>query len=194
MRQVIESLVEEITKLETEVTLIDQLDNRISKRIIQNRRLKTLKEIKDALEYIEINAKKRSTFELFIFAEPIKANIFFNANQFYSFKLITSDFIELKTQTSFEVGIKYLWNKTNRLTLFTEFKDRAEMLLDKMEAEELDEYLGYSASELLFEIMGVNGELLEQLGIDVTKSHTSNRINQIIEKNRTIFGFFIEQN
>jgi hypothetical protein len=106
------------------------------------------------------------------------------AIQKYKFTLLTLQEIELKTRFNIDEGIKPFWNKTNWLTSYIEFKDRAERLLKKFEAEELDEYINHSASELLYKILGVNGELLEQIGIDKTKSYTTMRINQIIQRER----------
>jgi hypothetical protein len=79
-----------------------------------------------------------------------------------------------------------------RACAFDEFTDRAEKLLKKIEAKELDEYIGYSASELLYEILGVNGELLEKIGIDVTNSYTTTRINHILQQARDSLRIFTE--
>jgi hypothetical protein len=184
MKKIIDVLAEGIRGLEKENEIIKQLDINIIKRLKQNQRQSTLNETEFALKVIELNATKRVTLELFIYAIPHQGIMVLNAIQTYSFKLITLQEIELKTMFNLDEGIKSLWNKTNRLTSYTEFKDRAERLLKKIEAEELDEYISYSASELLYEILGVNGELLEQIGIDNTKNYTTTRINQIIQRAR----------
>jgi len=182
MKKIIDILAEKIRKLEKETELIKHLDVKLTKKLKQNLRQSTLNEIKFALKAIEINAATRVTQELFIYAIPNKGIILLDANQTYSFKLITLQEIELKTMFNMDRGIKHLWNKTNRLTSYAEFKDRTKKLLKKIEAEELDDYIGYSASELLYEILGVSGELLDQIGIDNTKSYTTTRINQIIRR------------
>jgi len=192
MKKIIDILAEKIRKLEKETELIKHLDVKLTKKLKQNLRQSTLNEIKFALKAIEINAATRVTQELFIYAIPNKGIILLDANQTYSFKLITLQEIELKTMFNMDRGIKHLWNKTNRLTSYAEFKDRTKKLLKKIEAEELDDYIGYSASELLYEILGVNGELLEQIGIDNTKSYTTTRINQIIQRARDSLSIFTD--
>jgi hypothetical protein len=54
--------------------------------------------------------------------------------------------------------------------------------------------MGHSASELLYGIMGLEGELLEKIGIDKTKSYTTNRIKQIIQVSREKIGPIIQSN
>jgi hypothetical protein len=184
MRQTIEILAEKNRKLYSETKIIEQLDDKIYMRLLQNQRQTTLNETRSALLAIEINAAKRITEELFIYAKPTKAKIVLNANQIYNFKLITLQEIELKTMFNPYEGIKSLWNKTNRLTIYSDFIDRTERLLKKIQSGELDEYVHYSTSELLYKTLGENGDLLEQLGIDKTISYTTTRINQILQRAR----------
>jgi hypothetical protein len=190
MKNTIQVLDDQIKKLETEVKVVEQLRNIIEKRLIQNQRQTIFNELQIAINAIDINASKRVTLELFIYAIPIKATILLNTNQNYSFKLITLQEIELKIMYNPMVEIRQLWNKTNRLMLFSEFKNRTERLLNKMEAGELDEYIAYSASELLYDILGSNDEFLKKLGIDVTKSETSARIYEIIKQASDTLNFF----
>ncbi len=190
MREIIKSLGDEISKLETEIESVIQIDVALNKRLLQNQRQTTLKETQLALHAIEINAARRATQELFIYAIPHQAQIVLNANQFYNFRLITLQEIELKSMFNPEDVIKLYWNKTNRLTLYSEFKERANRLIKKIEAEELDEHACYSASELLYQILGIQGELLEHIGIDVSRSYTSTRLNQIIQRACDNLSFF----
>ena len=192
MKNIIDFLAQEIEKLKKETKLIKQLDVKVIKRFKQNQRQTTLNETKFAINVIEINAVKRVTQELFIYAIPTQKVILLDAIQTYRFKLITLQEIELKIMFDLDAGIKTLWNKTNRLTSYIEFKDRTERLLKKIETEELDDYIGYSASELLYGILGVNGELLKQIGIDNSKSYTTTRINQILQRARDNLNIFTD--
>jgi hypothetical protein len=192
MKKIIDILAQEIKKLEKDTELIKQLDVKLAQKLKQNQRQSTLNETKYALKIIKINAATRVTQELFIYSIPDKGKILLDANQTYKFKLIILEHIKLKTMFDLEEGIKPLWNKTNRLTSFNEFTDRTEKLLKKIETKELDEYIGYSASELLYEILGANGELLDKIGIDSTNSYTTTRINHILQLARDNLRIFTE--
>lgn len=192
MKKIIDTLTKKITKLEKETNYLQQLDVELTKRLKQNQRQSTLDEIKLALEVLELNAQKQATQELYIYAIPHQPIILLDANQTYSFKHITLQEIKFKTMLDLDEGIKPLWNTTNRLTLYEEFKDRANRLINKIEAEELDDCINYSASKLLYEILGVNGELLEQIEIDKTKSYTTTRIRQIIQQAHDYLNIFTD--
>ena len=147
MKKILDTLSEEIRKLEKETEFLDELDSIISERLKENERQSTLNEIKTALTVLELNAEKRVTQELFIYAESQEAKIILDAKQRYRFRLLTLQEIKLKTMYNFDEGIKHLWNQTNRLTSYVEFKDRSEKLLKKIEAGELDEYIRNSSSK-----------------------------------------------
>jgi hypothetical protein len=190
LRNIIKTLKVEVSKLESELESSKQLDKIIDENLVRNQRKTTLKECQSALQAIEHNASKRATLELYIYSQPNPSKIVLNANQPYSLKLITLQEIEFKSMNNPNEVITLYWNKSNRLTLYSEFKDRADRLLKKIESEELDEYMCYSASEIFYMILGIQGELLEQLGIDISRSHTTTRLNQILQRARDNLSFF----
>jgi hypothetical protein len=184
MKKIIDTLSEELQRLEKETRLIEQLDSQIIKRLKVNQRQTTINELETGINVLEFNASQRTTQELFIYAELMKEKIILNAKQTYNFKFLTLQEIELKTMFVLDEGLKQYWNNVNRLTSYIEFRDRAERLLNKIKAKELDDYISYSSSRLIYEILGEKGELLEQIGVDKTNSYTTNRINQIIQQSR----------
>lgn len=190
MKNIITILDDQITKLETEVESANQLDSIIHKRVIQNQRQTTLKETQIALQSLEINAAKRASREVYLYAIPHHAQIMLNSNQFYNFRFLTLQEIEFLSKYTPDDVIKLYWNKTNRLTIYSEFIDRAERLKEKIQTEKLDMCLSYSASELLYQILGVQGELLVHLEIDISQSYTTTRLNQIIQRARDNLSFF----
>lgn len=147
----------------------------------------TTREVRTALYVIEFESKKRVTEELFIQASPLQPpRKILDAYQKYQLKLITLQEIELKASSLKNERITNILNEENRLTSYLEFKKRGEKLLKTIEIGELDDYIQFSASEILYEIMGKNGKLLERLGIDITESYSKKRINQISNKNRNM--------
>ena len=95
-------------------------------------------------------------------------------------KLITLQEIELKVEQLVTERINTLPYIENRLTAYMEFKDRSQKLLRMIQAGILDDCIKFSASELLFRIMGDEGELLERIGVNIADSYTSNRIFEIV--------------
>ncbi len=184
MKKILDNLSEEIRRLEKETRVTEQLDSQITKRLKVNQRQSTINELETGINVLEFNASQRTTQELFIYAELMKEKIILNAKQMCNFKFLTLQEIELKTMFDLDEGLKPYWNNVNRLTSYIEFRDRAERLLNKIKAKELDDCISYSSSRLLYEILGEKGELLDIIGIDKTNSYTTKRINQIIQQSR----------
>jgi hypothetical protein len=191
MKSTIKTLFKEIKKLEKETDIIINLDDKISERFNKNRRETLYNELSVALEALKFNASKKVTSELFIYATPLEARVILNSNQFYRFSFLTLEEILVFIQFDQTRIEKYL-NNTNLLTLYSEFTHRTGILLNKILSGDLDEYLHYSASEILYEILVEDSELIKKIGIDPTEDSTSLRISEIIVRNqsnlRKMFG------
>jgi hypothetical protein len=166
--------------MENNTTPYEDLDKKLEDRLKIIHRQYTFEEIKSYLILIEMNAKQRKTDELFIHATPYRQPVqILNANQKFKFILVTLQEIESNVDSLLMGRLKSLPYKECRITSYHHFKNRGEKLLKFIIAGKLDDYTHFSASDILFRIMGSDGELLEYLGIN-NKNYSINRVNQII--------------
>jgi hypothetical protein len=163
MKNLLEALSAKIRQLNMGTKRLEFLEGRIDTRLIKEGRTHVLEELKTALKVLEFNARRRSSSELYIGAEPIMERILLGSIQQYSFRFFSSEEYKLLFHSKIKDSN---WSRVTRLTLYSEFKQRASLLLDALKKGLLDNQRGRSASSLLFGIMGEEGDLLDELNID----------------------------
>jgi hypothetical protein len=173
-------LEEKICRLEEESKKIVQLDHKIQIRVTEYKRKSTLGDVKKIVSKIEVNARQRSPVShLYIFAEPTPPTLVLGSHQIYRFNLITSQEIGYKLSKNIETGLNDFLNPVNRLTEYTEFKQRTNLLTRDIEAGNLNNYLDKTSGELLYMVLGRSGELLRPIGVDSRKDRTQVLLEQI---------------
>ncbi len=166
--------------MESNTISYKDLDKKLEKRFKIIQRKFTLLELEYSLNFLELNAKKRVTEELFIKVTSFKRPVqILNANQKFKFIFVTLQEIQLNVDSFLMGGLFKLPHIDCRLTSYQQFKERGEKLVKMIEAGKLDDHIQFSASEILYRIMGNEGELLERLGIDKNENYSIDRVTQI---------------
>ena len=186
-------LFKRLEKLEKESQIITTLDQKTSARIKENIKKTTIKNLKRIVKLIDINAsKRRSTSYLYIYAKKVKPITILNMRHDYEFKTITQQEIDLRLQNDIENGLNDIWNHENRLTEYNEFTRRSNQLIETLEAGKLEIQDNTTYGELLYELLGTTGQLLETLGIDPEDSITQVLLNNKIQELKQIYGSIIK--
>jgi hypothetical protein len=186
----LKDLQEKIKKLDIESQNVAKLDDKINLRIIENKRIISSKETKLLLSILDLNASKRIPIPyLFIHAEKTSPITLLNSLQFVKFHLITSQEIRQKIHND-RKGIFSIWNQINRLTEYNEFKQRANLLIENLEAGKLDDHLNTTSGELLYEILGETGKLLKHIGVDPSKNLTQIYLTKQIQQLKKLYEIF----
>ena len=185
-------LFKKLEKLEIESQNITTLDQKTSARVKENIKKTTIKNLKSIVKLIDINASKRISISyLYIYAKKVKPITIFNIRHEYEFKTITQQEIELRLQNDRENGLNDVWNHDNRLTEYNEFTRRSNQLIETLEAGKLEIQDNTTYGELLYELLGTTGQLLETLGIDPEDSITQVLLNNKIQELKQLFGKLI---
>ncbi len=182
------ALSNRLDKLIKESQNITDLDQKTQTRINENIKKTTIEDTKKALKLIDFNASQRiSQSYLYIYAKKIKPFTMFNIRQEHSFHTITQQEIEQRIHNNRKTGLNDIWNTVNRLTEYNEFTRRADQLIEYLEAGKIDIPNKVTYGELLYEILGTTGQLLEPLGIDPEKNLTQILLNIKIQEIQTLY-------
>ena len=182
------ALSNRLDKLIEESLNVTNLDKKTQTRINENIKKTTIEDTKKALKLINFNAGQRISISyLYIYAEKVKPVIVFNSMQEYSFHTITQQEIEQRIRNNRETGLNDVWNHVNRLTEYNEFTRRADQLIEYLEAGKIDIPNEVTYGELLYEILGTTGQLLEPLGINPEKNVTQILLNRKIQEIQTLY-------
>lgn len=185
------TLSNRLDKLIKESQNTTDLDQKTRTRINENIKKTTIEDTKKALKRIDFNASQRSSISyLYIYAKKTKPFTMLNIRHEHSFHTITQQEIEQRIHNNRETGIDYIWNTVNRLTEYNEFTRRADKLIECLEAEKIDIPNEVTYGELLYELLGTNGTLLELLGIDPEKNVTQILLNKKIQEIKTLYKIF----
>ena len=177
------ALSNRLDKLIKESQNVTNLDQKTQTRINENIKKTTIEDTKKALKLIDFNASQRFSIPyLYIYAKKVKPFTVFNTWQEYGFPTITQQEIEQRIHNNRETGLNDIWNTVNRLTEYNEFTRRADQLIDHLEARKIDIPNEVTYGELLYELLGTNGTLLEPLGIDPEKNVTQILLNRKIQE------------
>ena len=150
MEKLVNKLLKNISELEEEP---QDLDASILEAVRKYQRAQQENKINIALKALEFNANKRQYVELFLYAhQPSRPP--------HLLRFISSQEIELYLKTNPEILETY-WDVENRITLYTEFKNRAKTLLSQIKRGDFDNLLNQPPIIILYMIMGNQGELLE---------------------------------
>lgn len=182
------ALSNRLNKLIKESQNITDLDQKTQTRIKENIKKTTIEDTKKALKLIDFKASQKVSISyLYIYAKKVKPVIVFNSMQEYSFQIITQQKIDQRIHNNRETGLNDVWNHVNRLTEYNEFTRRADQLIEHLEAGKIDIPNEVTFGELLYEILGPSGQLLEPLGIDPEKNDTQILLNRKIQEIQTLY-------
>ncbi len=182
------ALSNRLDKLIKESLNVTNLDQKTQTRINENIKKTTIEDTNKALKLIDHNASQRISISyLYIYAKKIKPFTVFNSIQEYSFHTITQQEIEQRIYNNRETGLNDIWNHVNRLTEYNEFTRRANQLIEHLEAGKIDIPNEVTYGELLYEILGTTGQLLEPLGIDPEKNITQILLNRRIQSIKQLY-------
>jgi hypothetical protein len=179
-----------LEKLEKESQNTNNLDQKTDLRIKENIQKITIENLKNAIIIIKYNANQRHSISyLYIYAKKVNPFRVFNTVQEYSFQTITQQEVNLRIQNNLEIGLNDIWNHVNRLTEYNEFTSRAAQLVDNLEAGKLEIEDNVTYGELLYEILGTEGQLLKALGIDPEKNLTHTILESKIQEQKRLHEY-----
>ena len=181
----INELLKKIDALGYRAEKTTDIDKKLREKITYEQRKTTSHQLERAFTVLDILVNQRFTLHsIFIYASKKKQIRNYERGPEVTFPLTTTEWILTKIGTDFPTHIDDIFGSEARITEYNEFERRAILLLKAVGDGRLDNCHSKNIKEIIYEIMGRTGTLLEIIGVNPLNDPTESIFNNQIQDTR----------